>query len=84
MEKKKIGGALSKLDKKFNNKLIPKEIKITSVIEVTFEIESEYRDFSRIVRDFYLNDGVFIGRVDPLNQFDAILFDWSMITFIEM
>lgn len=75
MEKKKIGGALSKLDKKFNNKLIPKEIKITSVIEVTFEIESEYRDFSRIVRDFYLNDGVFIGRVDPLNQFDAILFD---------
>lgn len=84
MGDRKIGGALSKPDKKLNNKLIAKEIKITSVIEVIFEIDSECKDFSRIVRDFYLNDGTFIGRVDPLNQFDAILFDWSMITFIEM
>lgn len=84
MGERKIGGSLSELDKKLDNKLIPKGMRITPLMEVTFEITSEYRNFNRVVRDFYLDDGRFIGRIDPLDQFDEILPDWSMVTFIDI
>lgn len=84
MGERKIGGSLSEFDKKLDNKLIPKGMRITPLIEVTFEITSEYSNFNRVVRDFYLDDGRFIGRIDPLDQFDEILPDWSMVTFIDI
>lgn len=84
MSNRNIAGGLSEFDKKLDNKLIPKGMRITPLMEVTFEITSEYSNFNRVVRDFYLDDGRFIGRIDPLDQFDEILPDWSMVTFIDI
>ncbi|MSS77413.1 hypothetical protein HV819_02080 [Anaerococcus sp. AGMB00486] len=63
---------MKEFDKRLGNKLIPKEIKVTSVVEVTYEIESDVEVFNREVKDYY-KDNEFVGRVDPMNQFDKIL-----------
>lgn len=69
---------LNDFDLKTGSEYSPRETKITSAIEVIYEVKSKYKEFCRDVRQFYTSDGRCIGKIDPLDQFDKIVSDPSM------
>ena len=69
----KDNNLLNDLDKRTGSEIIPKGIKVTSAIEVTYDIKNDFKDLSREVKQFYTTDGRYIGKFDPLDQFDKIL-----------
>lgn len=69
----KDNNLLNDLDKRTGSEIIPKGIKVTSIIEVTYDIENDYDEFCREVKQFYATDGRYIGKLDPLDQFDKIV-----------
>ena len=69
----KDNNLLNDLDKRIGSEVVPKGIKVTSIIEVTYDIENDYDEFQREVKQFYTPDGRYIGKLDPLDQFDKIL-----------
>lgn len=72
MSDRSIAGGLSDFDTKLDNVLKYKNLKVTSVVEVTYEIASDYDNFQREVKEYYKTDGRFIGRIDPLDSFSDI------------
>lgn len=71
----KDNNLLNDLDKRTGSEVVPKGIKVTSIIEVTYDIENDYDEFQREVKQFYTTDGRYIGKFDPLDQFDKIVND---------
>lgn len=69
----KDNNLLNDLDKRIGSEVVPKGIKVTSIIEVTYDIENDYDEFQREVKQFYTTDGRYIGKFDPLDQFDKIV-----------
>lgn len=69
----KDNNLLNDLDKRIGSEVVPKGIKVTSIIEVTYDIENDYDEFKREVKQFYTPDGRYIGKLDPLDQFDKIV-----------
>lgn len=79
MKNKNIAGGLSDFDIKLGNRIEPRDVKSTSVIEITYEVLSDYDDFNRVIKEYY-KDGHCIGRYDPLSQFSSIIFEaWSTL-----
>lgn len=66
---------LNDFDKRTGSEVIPKGIKVTSAIEVTYEIKNRSDDFCRDIRQYYTSNGQLIGVIDPINQFDKIVND---------
>ena len=64
---------LNDFDKMTGSEVVPKGIKVTSAIEVTYEIKNKSDDFCREIKQFYTRDGRYIGKFDPLDQFDKIV-----------
>lgn len=56
-------------------KKTPKGIKITSVNEVTYEVEDDSILPKREVKEYWAFDGKFIGSYDPLDEFNLIISD---------
>lgn len=55
-------------------KKTPKGIKITPVVEVTYEIVDDDCEIPvRTIKEYTREDGVVIGKIDILDQFDKIL-----------
>lgn len=75
----KDNNLLNDLDKRTGSEVVPKGIKVTSIIEVTYDIENDYDEFCREVKQFYTTDGRYIGKFDPLDQFDKIVNDWFIM-----
>lgn len=69
----KDNNLLNDLDKRTGSEVVPKGIKVTSIIEVTYDIENDFRELEREVKQFYTADGKYIGKHDPLDQFDKIV-----------
>ncbi|WP_299032424.1 hypothetical protein [uncultured Anaerococcus sp.] len=69
---------LKKIDKRLGNELVPKGIKITSLVEVTYQIKSDFKEFNREVKEYYLESGESLGSFDPLDQFSSIIDDASL------
>lgn len=69
----KNNNLLNDLDIKLGSEVVPKGIKVTSIIEVTYDIENVFRELKREVKQFYTEDGKYIGKYDPLDQFDKIV-----------
>ena len=70
-----INNLLNDLDKRIGSEVVPKGIKVTSAIEVTYEIKNRSDDFCRDIRQYYTSNGELIGVIDPINQFDKIVND---------
>ncbi len=64
---------LNDLDKRIGSEVVPKGIKVTSIIEVTYDIENDYDELQREVKEFYTINGSYVGKLDPLDQFDKIV-----------
>ena len=66
---------LNDFDKMTGSEVVPKGIKVTSAIEVTYEIKNKSDDFCRDIRQFYTSNGQVIGVIDPIDQFGDIVND---------
>lgn len=66
---------LNDLDKISGSEIVPKGMQATSVIEVTYEVSNRFDDFCREIKQFYTIDGRYIGKFDPLDQFESIVND---------
>lgn len=64
---------LNDFDKMTGSEVVPKGIKVTSAIEVTYEIKNRSDDFCRDIRQYYTSNGKLIGVIDPIDQFDKIV-----------
>ena len=72
----KDNNLLNDLDKRIGSEVVLKGIKVTSIIEVTYDIENDYDEFQREVKQFYTTGGRYIGEFDLFDQFDKIVNDW--------